>query len=406
MQDDAGGDCGDAVPDGEDGGRGLGARVSAGPAGRVGQAAGGGDAVAGAGDVGDGVGFGLTQPGAPGGGRPGRVAARLVVQQDVAELVRQRPDSLLRAQGRQEPDAARGPEDGAVGRGAVLLFDGESLAAREPAQRVPQARRGGAGRWRAGWDRGRRPGGLRHVPEVGDPVGVSPGRSGLVVVFAGVLCAARPGRGDAEDRDAVLALADLPSRRGPLPVIAHVGSAGPLGADEQDVREVLAGQPGGQAQAGAPVGRGAQRVGGVVQPCPQRVELCLAVVLALAGLGDVRGHHGSPGIWPLAVWPPAARSVAAASSDRRAWLATPVTVTAEPVAERLLAEPLAVLPGVGDDADGVGHQLAVLLRGLAGGSPRDRRLPARLRRAPRLPRAAAAPGRAARCGRPGRLRCR
>ena len=39
-----------------------------------------------------------------------------------------------------------------------------------------------------------------------------------------------------------------------------------------------------------------------------------------------------------------------------------VAVAAEPVAERLLAEPLAVLPRVGDDADGVCDELAVLVR--------------------------------------------
>ena len=51
VPDDAGGGCGDAVPDGEDGGGGLGAWVSTGPACRVGEvAAGGNDAVPGAGD--------------------------------------------------------------------------------------------------------------------------------------------------------------------------------------------------------------------------------------------------------------------------------------------------------------------------------------------------------------------
>ena len=319
MAGDTSGCCGDVLADGQDGGGGLGARVGAGPAGRVGQPPGRVDAVTGAGDPGDRVGFCLAQAGAAGGGRPGQVAGTLV-QQHVAELVRQCPHSLLIGDLRRDADAADGPEDGAVGRRTVLNLDRVSLTAGQPAQRIPDS----CGRiaWRPGagvadrWS-----GGLGQVPEVGDPVGVSPGRSGLVVVFAGVLCAARRGRGDAEDRDTVLALADLPSRRGPLPVIAHLGSAGPLSVDEQDVREVLTGQPGGQAQAGAPVGRSAQRLGGVAQPCPQRVEL-LAVVLALASLGDVRGHHGSPGSWPLAAWPPAARSVAAASSDPRAWLAT------------------------------------------------------------------------------------
>ncbi len=42
-----------------------------------------------------------------------------------------------------------------------------------------------------------------------------------------------------------------------------------------------------------------------------------------------------------------------------------VAAAAEPVAERHLAEPLALVPRVGDDADGIGHELAVLLLGLA-----------------------------------------
>ena len=152
VPDDAGGGCGDAVPGGEDGRRGLGARVAAGPACRVGKLAAGGDAVPGAGDVGDGVGFGLAQSRAAGGGRPGRVSAGRAVQQDVAELVRQRPDGLFAGQAGQEPDAAGGPEGGAVGWRAVFALDGESFAAGQPAQRIPQARRGLAGRGQAGRD--------------------------------------------------------------------------------------------------------------------------------------------------------------------------------------------------------------------------------------------------------------
>ena len=161
-----------------------------------------------------------------------------------------------------------------------------------------------------------RPGGLGQVPDVGNPVGLAPGRSRLVLVLVLALCA-RPGR-DGEDRDAVLALADLPSGRGPLLVVPDQGGAGPLGVDEQDVREVLAGQPRGQAQAGAPVTGRAQRPGVIVQAGAQPAERALAVLLAFAILaGQVRGHHGSPGGWPPAAWP-----AAAASSDRRAWLAT------------------------------------------------------------------------------------
>ena len=89
--------------------------------------------------------------------------------------------------------------------------------------------------------------------------------------------------------------------------------------DEQDVREVLAGQPRGQAQAGAPVIGCAQRLGGFVQAGAQRAERALAVVLALARLAGraAAGITGLPAAGRLA-----ARSVAAASSDRRAWLAT------------------------------------------------------------------------------------
>ena len=299
VPDDAGGGGGDAVPGGQDGCGGLGAGVAAGPAFGVGELPGGGDAVAGAGDVGDGVGFGLAQPGAAGGGRPGRVAAGLVVQQDVAELVRQRPDSLLRAQGRQDPDAARGPEDGAVGRGAVLLLDGESLAAREPAQRVPQARRGGAGRWQAGRDRGRRPGGLRHVPDVGGPGGIAPGRQRLVVTgFTVVLRSPGGGAGrDGEGLDALFAAADLPPGLGPLRVVADHDGAGYLGGDEQGVREVLFRHQRRRAQQRGPVAGGAQRLGAGVQAGTERGQLLLRLVFPCrpGGGGMRRGHRCSPG---------------------------------------------------------------------------------------------------------------
>src|SRR5690242_5991595 len=49
-----------------------------------------------------------------------------------------------------------------------------------------------------------------------------------------------------------------------------------------------------------------------------------------------------------------------------------VAFAAEPAAERLLAEPLTVLPGVGDDARGIFDEPAVLLRALACGG-RQRR---------------------------------
>ena len=129
VPDDAGGGCGDAVPGGEDGRRGLGPWVAASPACRAGKLAADGDAVPGAGDVGDGVGFGLAQPRAAGRGRPGRVRAGRGVQHDVAELVRKRPDGLFAGQAGQEPDAAGGPEGGAVGWRAVFALNRESFAA-------------------------------------------------------------------------------------------------------------------------------------------------------------------------------------------------------------------------------------------------------------------------------------
>ncbi len=79
--------------------------------------------------------------------------------------------------------------------------------------------------------------------------------------------------------------------------------------------------PGSRAarrQAGGPVIGRTQCLGGFVQAGAQRAELALAVLLALAFLaGQIRGHHGSPGGWPLA-----ARPLAAASNELRAWLAT------------------------------------------------------------------------------------
>ena len=205
VADDAGGGCRDAVPGGEDGGCGLGARVGAASLpGR--QAGAGGDAVPGAGDVGDGVGFGLAHSRAGGGGGPGRVTAGCVVQQDVAELVRQCPVGLLAGQAGKEPDAAGGPEGGAVGWCAVFAFDGESFAAGQPAQRIPQAGRGWAGRGQPGRDGEGLAGGLRQVPDVADPVGIPPGRRRLVVVtLVAVLRSSRGGPGrDAEGLDALL----------------------------------------------------------------------------------------------------------------------------------------------------------------------------------------------------------
>src|ERR1019366_1628943 len=298
VTNDAGGDCGDAVPGGEDGGRGLGARVSAGPACRVGEFAAGGDAVPGAGDVGDGVGFGLAQSCAAGGGRPGRVTAGCAVQQDVAELVRQRPGGLFAGQAGQEPDAADGPGGGAVGGRAVFTLDGEFLPAGAAPQRGPQARRGLAGRGQPGRDGERLSGRLRQVPDVGDAVGVPPGRRRLVVVTLVTVLrpsGGRPGR-DIEGLDAFFVAADLLSGRGPLAVVPDHGGAGPLGGDEQDVREVLAGHECGHAQPRGPVAGGAQCLGVSVGAGAGGGQLLLALVLpGQLGGGGTRGHPRAPG---------------------------------------------------------------------------------------------------------------
>ena len=144
MPGDAGGSGGDALSGGQDDCAGLGARVACRPSSP-------GRAAAPAGVMpwraqmmkATESASALRSPAQPEvvvpGGWPGHV-----VQQHVAELVRERPGSLLFAELRQEPDAAGGPEDGAVGRGAVLAFDRESLAAGQPAQRVPQTRAGGS----------------------------------------------------------------------------------------------------------------------------------------------------------------------------------------------------------------------------------------------------------------------
>ena len=120
------------------------------------------DAVPGADDERHGVGFGFPDAVAAGGRSARRVGDR-VVQQDVAELVGQRPGSLSAGQAGQDTDAPGGPVRGAVTGAAVLPLDREALPAGQPAQAVPQAgrrlpcRRGEGGRYRDGvtvvWDR-------------------------------------------------------------------------------------------------------------------------------------------------------------------------------------------------------------------------------------------------------------
>ena len=216
---------------------------------------------------------------------PGRVAG-VVVEEHVAELMRQRPHRLLIADLRRDADAAGGPEDGPVGRRPVFCLDRVSLDGGPASTAHPRPGRGRIGAGQAAARAG--PGGLGQVPEVGDPVGVSPGRPGLVVVFAGVLCAARRA-GDGEDRDAVLAFADLLSGRGPLPVVAHWVAPGRWALMS---RMFPKSSPGSRAakrrQAPQSPGvRSASAAGHAGGRAARRAFL--AVILALAGLGGGAG---------------------------------------------------------------------------------------------------------------------
>ncbi len=86
------------------------------------------DAVPGADGERDGVGFGFPDAVTAGGGSARRVASR-VVQQDVAELMGQRPGSLSAGQTGQDTDAPDGPERSPVAGAAVLPLDREALPA-------------------------------------------------------------------------------------------------------------------------------------------------------------------------------------------------------------------------------------------------------------------------------------
>ena len=145
---DAGGCCGDAVPGGQDGGGGLGARVGAGPAGGV-------------------------EAGSPAGVMPWRAQVMKATESASALRSPVQPEVVVPGGGRsgswcsrtwpswcasaqtacsslvscgRDADAAGGPEDGAVSRGAVLLLDRESRGG--PASTARPARPGGA--WPAG----------------------------------------------------------------------------------------------------------------------------------------------------------------------------------------------------------------------------------------------------------------
>ena len=211
------------------------------------------------------------------------------MHQHVAELVRQRPGSRLPVQAGEDPDAAGGPHRDPVIGAAVLALDREALPPGHPAQGVPQAWRRVPWRGRDGRaDCDGRAAGLGEIPDVADPVGVAPGR----VRFIGFLVLVRhavPGcglAGGGEDRDSFFLPADLPSGLAPGAVVPHQGGAGLLRGDEQDVGEVLAGQPCGQPQAAGPVLGRAYRLGFLVQAVAQRGEFALAffvTFLPLAG---------------------------------------------------------------------------------------------------------------------------
>jgi hypothetical protein len=120
--------CGDALSGGQDGGCGLGARIGARPRLRAGEGVLGPDAVPGAGDERDGVGFGFPDA-VTAGGCGARRLGNGVVQQDVAELMGERPDSLSAAEIGRDTDAPGGPERSAVNGAAVLPLDREALPA-------------------------------------------------------------------------------------------------------------------------------------------------------------------------------------------------------------------------------------------------------------------------------------
>ena len=66
-----------------------------------------------------------------------RLSGGRVVQENVAELVGQRPDGLAAGQARQDADAAGGPQRGAVVWAAGLALDREAFPSGQPAQAVP-----------------------------------------------------------------------------------------------------------------------------------------------------------------------------------------------------------------------------------------------------------------------------
>ena len=279
------------------------------------------DAVPGADDERHGVGFGFPDAVAAGGCRARRVGGR-VVQQDVAELMGQRPGSLPAGQAGRDTDAPGGPERGAVTGAAVLPLDREALPAGEPAQAVPQAgrrlprRRGEGGRERDGLT-----GGLGQVPDVGDTPGVTPAMV-LARLFSAVAAWFPPPARAGEDLDALFIAVDLASGCPPRLVSPDQGRVRYPGGDQQHVCPGLAVQPGGCPQVPGPVPRGADLPGRLVQADAQCGDPLLAV-LVLAGPAcgcwpSGPGHHRPPlaRVSGSPSWP-ASRPLTAASQRSR-----------------------------------------------------------------------------------------
>ena len=311
---------GDSLSGGQDGGCGLGTGIAARPRLRAGEGVLDPDAVPGADDERHGVSFGFPDAVAAGGGSARRVADR-VMQQDVAELMGQRPGCLSAGQTGQDTDAPGGPERGAVTGAAVLPLDREALPAGEPAQAVPQAgwrlprRRGEGGRERDGLTDG-----LGQIPDVGDTPGVTPAMV-LARLFSAVADWFPPAHAG-EDLDALFIAVDLASGCTPRLVSPDQGRVRYPGGDQQDISPGLAVQAGGCPQVPGPVSRGADLPGRLVQTDAQRGDPLLPVLVrARPTCGSWRavpGHHRPPlaRVSGSPSWP-ASRPLTAASHRSR-----------------------------------------------------------------------------------------
>ena len=121
------------------------------------------------------------------------------MQQDVAELVRQRPDGGGTVRSGADPDTPGGPHRGAVGRGAVLALDGEASRRASQHRRPTAVRLPRRGRDRRA-DSDRAAGCLRQVPDPRDPGRLPPvrrGAAGVLVALGG--SAGGCGAGGGED---------------------------------------------------------------------------------------------------------------------------------------------------------------------------------------------------------------